>query len=102
MRKYRKPGEIKLIELILTGSDIITGTPEYRHLLEISKSYLSNTLIGLVPVVNPSADMLARYTDQLCDEVNQCGYRADHWKDWDYDYEDVVKVYEEMLRNEDY
>ena len=99
MRKYRKPSEIKLIELILAGSDIITGTPEYKRLLEISKSYLANTLIG---ALTPAADMLERYTYQLCEEVNQCGYRADWWCDWDYDYEDVVRVYEEMLKNEDY
>lgn len=102
MRKYRKLSEIELISLILGGSDVITGTPEYKRLLEISKAYLANTLIGLTPVCTPAADMLARYTDQLCEEVDQCGYRADYWKDWDSDYEDVVRAYEEMLKNEDY
>lgn len=99
MRKYRKPSEIKLIELILTGSEIITGTPEYKHLLEISKSYLANTLIG---ALTPAPDMLERYTDQLCEEVEQYGYRDDCWCRYDYDYNAAVYVYEEMLKREDY
>lgn len=117
MRQYRKPSEIKLISMILAGSDIITGTPEYKRLMEISKSYLANTLIVASPAadmieeykklgldfdLSPAADLLEEYTDRLCMEVNECGYRSDCWKDWSYDYEEVVRVYEEMLRNEDY
>ena len=118
MRKYRKPSEIKLIGLILASSDIITGTPEYKRLLKISKSYLANTLIGaskpsadilkeyenigLAFDLSPAADLLEEYTDRLCIEVNECGYRADHWCDWGCDYEEVVRAYEEMLEDEDY
>lgn len=97
MREYRKPSEIKLISLILADSDVITGTPEYKRLLDISKSYLANTLIG----ASSAADMLEEYTDRLCVEVDGCGYRSEHWKDWDCDYEDVLKAYEEMLKDED-